>query len=340
MRKRGFTLIELLVVIAIIAILAAILLPALARARERGRQAACLSNLKQVGLALHLYSEAFTEYFPVYTKYFQIQSSYNPNTGSYWATESDDYDGNSQTYGSPPPQDDRYFANQAGWIKLVVPSYLSDGRTLLCPSNKDDALEPGLWGTEEGWGYEYACAIKKNGDVVTEYGSGPSKWHEGRLVSYAMISGNRTYDPDNTPTPSSTGSGSWAYFSASSQNDWSQFSGPEKSTDPPNTILATEFVRTDINRGLATFLSPGDKTGEGDDDQYMTSHEFGVNHSTESRDSQFASIVASPTPSGPYATYDLKVDIIHALMVDGHVEPIAPGAFQTGVYLVDRWHLF
>lgn len=59
LRKHGFTLIELLVVIAIIAILAAILFPVFAQAREKARQASCLSNEKQLGLAAHMYMDDF-----------------------------------------------------------------------------------------------------------------------------------------------------------------------------------------------------------------------------------------------------------------------------------------
>ena len=64
-RSRGFTLIELLVVIAIIAILAAILFPAFARARENARRASCQSNLKQIGLGVMQYTQDYDERFPL-----------------------------------------------------------------------------------------------------------------------------------------------------------------------------------------------------------------------------------------------------------------------------------
>jgi prepilin-type N-terminal cleavage/methylation domain-containing protein/prepilin-type processing-associated H-X9-DG protein len=63
-RDEGFTLIELLVVIAVIALLAALLFPVFAQAREKARQSACLSNLKQIGMALGMYIQDYDGYLP------------------------------------------------------------------------------------------------------------------------------------------------------------------------------------------------------------------------------------------------------------------------------------
>src|SRR5258708_5928774 len=74
--RSGFTLIELLVVIAIIAILAAILFPVFAQAREKARQSVCSSNLKQIGTAIMMYVQDYEETYPCYSTY--------PNEAVHW----------------------------------------------------------------------------------------------------------------------------------------------------------------------------------------------------------------------------------------------------------------
>jgi prepilin-type N-terminal cleavage/methylation domain-containing protein len=96
--RRGFTLIELLVVIAIIAILAAILFPVFAAAREKARSISCLSNMRQMGTALMMYVQDYDKMYPQ-----EHPSCPNPAVGTSSSSPPGDFDGSDEgvDYGSP-----------------------------------------------------------------------------------------------------------------------------------------------------------------------------------------------------------------------------------------------
>jgi prepilin-type N-terminal cleavage/methylation domain-containing protein/prepilin-type processing-associated H-X9-DG protein len=119
--RRGFTLIELLVVIAIIAILAAILFPVFARARERARMASCLSNLKQIGVGTMMYVQDYDELFPNTISWGRLW------TGDWIA---DPARPDSLRY--LPELDAPYVKNKDVWF---------------CPSVGKDGRAAGFWGT-------------------------------------------------------------------------------------------------------------------------------------------------------------------------------------------------
>jgi prepilin-type N-terminal cleavage/methylation domain-containing protein/prepilin-type processing-associated H-X9-DG protein len=121
--RHGFTLIELLVVIAIIAILAAILFPVFARAREKAREASCTSNLKQIGLAVQMYATDYDDYLPL-----------------------------ANEYPASPPPSDGYHQGPPGITDVLEP-YTKNRGIFRCPSDADRMWE------EQGTSYDYGLGL-------------------------------------------------------------------------------------------------------------------------------------------------------------------------------------
>ena len=113
---RGFTLIELLVVIAIIAILAAILFPVFARAREKARQTSCLSNVKQLSLGIEMYAQDYDERLPM---------------------------GITGGYGEPGMTNE----NRCWWGEAIIMPYVMNREVMHCPSAPANLLQTHRPGT-------------------------------------------------------------------------------------------------------------------------------------------------------------------------------------------------
>lgn len=181
-RLRAFTLIELLVVIAIIALLAAILFPVFSRARENARRSSCLSNIKQILLSVHMYTQDNDEYLPHYSDPNQVNATSNtnylsnsttdlyyacfgwagaPSTGPNWS-------------GSGQDATQLYLWQQSRPLN----NYLKSTQVLMCPDFGDTNTS---WGSGN-WPSPYNTAdnILGNSYAINTRLIFPSGWTDGR----------------------------------------------------------------------------------------------------------------------------------------------------------------
>jgi len=183
--RQGFTLIELLVVIAIIAILAAILFPVFAQARDKARQITCTSNLKQIGNVLVMYSQDYDGWYPPaqptccvskgqisYDAIWEEMEPYHKNKGI-WRCPSDPY-----PYATKPVKQFQggylisYLVNETGWSQ--TPIHLSNA------NNSAQISEPSNF----IYFAEFVMGTPDNGPVI---GIGPANGSSSKLPKPDLV---------------------------------------------------------------------------------------------------------------------------------------------------------
>ena len=221
-QKQGFTLIELLVVIAIIAILAAILFPVFAQAREKARAIACLSNLKQVGLAVAQYNQDYDEKMP------------NGDSG---------------------------YATEAGWASQIYP-YVKSVAAFHCPDDSGAGPKASSYGINSNFGGKpgpnQTIEGTADGRALSEFNS-PSKtvmlFEVANSKNYDLSNNTGTYTNGyNADNQYNGGSPSGLGFGSNNDPNGENTTGSADSATPSDGYLkyATGYLRYSAANGMFT----------------------------------------------------------------------------------------
>jgi prepilin-type N-terminal cleavage/methylation domain-containing protein/prepilin-type processing-associated H-X9-DG protein len=213
MRKSGFTLIELLVVIAIIAILAAILFPVFAQAREKARQTTCLSNQRQIGTGMMMYVQDYDGRYPIFSF-----ANCGPGYDAIWTNEILPYTKNERIFVCPniqPPYSTTNGARQGGpWRKDQCPGgiptsymmtwFMTDVHESQIPVTAEQVYVFDGVGGSNLWAASQVCGAVKGSPEANSwncrflmvhsngcnilFADGHAKWFHGRAISSSSAS--------------------------------------------------------------------------------------------------------------------------------------------------------